>query len=632
VAGTSSFNAEYVIVGSGAGGGTLAARLAEGGRRVLLLEAGGDPRELEGDGPIDPGQNRMPEDYDVPVFHPMATENSSMAWKFFVRHYADQAQQSRDSKFCKAEDGVFYPRTAALGGCTAHNALITVYPHNDDWDAIARATGDDSWRAERMRALFERMENCHHRPFWRWLSYFGINPTRHGWRGWLHTEKEIPEALIDDHKLIELIAESAVLAFARVGLDIPNIVRSLESKGDPNDWRSVSCSAEGIRYPPLATHKHARNGTRERLLEVARKFPDRLVIELDALATRVLFDGKRAIGVEYLKGRRLYRAHGDQMPTAGERRECFASREVVLCGGAFNTPQLLMLSGIGPADELSRHDIEMKVNLPGVGGNLQDRYEVGVINRMKFDEWPILHGAEFRRGDPQFQDWQKGHRGVYATNGAVLAVIKKSFEQRPLPDLFCFGLLGYFRGYFPGYSALFPTHRNYLTWAILKAHTNNRGGRVRLRSADPLDPPDINFHYFDEGTDTLGDDLSSLVAGVRFVRELTEPLIRQGLIAEEELPGPALQTDAELASFIRNEAWGHHASCSCPIGPPDANGVVDGDFRVHGVAGLRIVDASVFPRIPGFFVVTSVYMVAEKAADVMLAAAAGSARVKATKR
>jgi choline dehydrogenase len=199
-----------------------------------------------------------------------------------------------------------------------------------------------------------------------------------------------------------------------------------------------------------------------------------------------------------------------------------------------------------------------------------------------------------------------------------LAAILKSRVERPLPDLFCFALLGLFGGYFPGYSSLAVTKPNYLTWAILKAHTQNRAGEVTLRSADPRDTPLINFHYFEEGSDTAGEDLDSMVAGIRFVRRLTAKLKADGLIAEEEQPGDSRQTDEELRDYVRTTAWGHHASCTCPIGPREAGGVLGSDFRVHGTQGLRVVDASVFPHIPGFFIVSAVYMIAEKAADVIL--------------
>jgi len=424
---------------------------------------------------------------------------------------------------------------------------------------------------------------------------------------------------LGDKDLVETILESVQAAFDGVGEPIEQVRALVDGQADPNDWRLVTANGVGIRYTPLTTRNHQRTGTRERVLDVAAKYPDRLGIEMNALATRVILGpDNRAVGVEYLKGPRIYRPHGDAATDGGERREIRASREVILAGGAFNTPQLLMLSGIGPRKVLEQYGIEVRVDLAGVGKNLQDRYEVGVVNRMSSD-WEVLKGARFGKGDPQYAEWAQGRRGVYTSNGAVLAVIKRSTPERPLPDLFCFALLGLFKGYFPGYSGLVPKHLNYLTWAILKAHTNNRGGEVTLRSADPRIAPAVNFRYFDEGTDTRGEDLDAVVEGIKFVRRITAPLKQGKLIAEEELPGGDVQSDEALRTFVRDNAWGHHASCTCPIGPIEAGGVLGTDFKVHGTQGLRVVDASVFPRIPGFFIVSAVYMVGEKAADVILA-------------
>jgi choline dehydrogenase-like flavoprotein len=261
--------------------------------------------------------------------------------------------------------------------------------------------------------------------------------------------------------------------------------------------------------------------------------------------------------------------------------------------------------------------IATRVDLPGVGRNLQDRYEVGVVNRMNHP-WEVLDGARFAKGDPQYEEWDKSRSGVDTTNGAVLGVIKRSSDAQPVPDLLCFALLGYFKGYEPGYSAKFAQKLNYLTWAVLKGHTVNRGGEVLLRSKDPLDMPYVNFHYFEEGTDREGKDLQAVVDGVKFVRTMTQGLKDQGLIEAEEIPGDEVQTDAQLLDFVRNNAWGHHASCSCQIGPANQDGVLSSDFRVHGTEGLRVVDASVFPRIPGLFILSAVYMIGEKAADVIL--------------
>lgn len=644
---------DYVIVGSGAGGGTLGARLAERGATVLILEAGadplgrvraesGDPGRREGADAGEPDRRAgadagdavgldgsatagLPGDYEVPAFSAFATENPAMKWDFYVRHYADDARQRRDPKYrerwTERDDsgGVLYPRAGCLGGCTAHNAMITVYPHNADWEHIRQLTGDPSWSAESMRGYFERLEECRHRPIMRFLAKLGFNPSRHGWSGWLPTEVAMPMGALDDEPLAEILRDAVRTALTERAARLKRIIWELFGRGDPNDWRLVRDDAFGIRYQPLATRDHARVGARERIVEVMASHADRLFVKLNCLATRVLFDAdNRAVGVEFLEGPRLYGAHAQPSGLEGVPGRVRARREVILAGGAFNTPQLLLLSGIGPADELARHGIPVRHDLPGVGSNLQDRYEVGVVNRMRFSSWEVLHDADFSADDPLYKEWSTKRKGMYTSNGAVISVIRRSAPERPLPDLFCFAILGDFRGYYPGYSARFRTEKNYLTWVILKAHANNRAGTVRLRSADPRDTPVITFHSFDEGTDDGGEDVRSVVDGIEFVRRLTRSMIEDGWITEEELPGGAVTDRADLERFVKDHAWGHHASCSCPIGDPGDGGVVDGDFRVHGVSGLRIVDASVFPKIPGFFIVSSVYTIAEKAADVMM--------------
>jgi choline dehydrogenase len=295
-----------------------------------------------------------------------------------------------------------------------------------------------------------------------------------------------------------------------------------------------------------------------------------------------------------------------------------AWREVVVCGGAFNTPQLLMLSGIGPAAELRRHGIDVRVDLAGVGRNLQDRYEVAVTHPLP-RPWEGLRGARFAKGDDAWQEWSGTPRGgMYISSGATIGVVRRSGPQAADPDIFAMALPTRFEGYFPGYSKWLHESPEFLSWAVLKAHTRNRAGTVRLRSADARDTPEIDFHYFEAAHDPDGDDLRAIVDAIKFVRQVMAPLVRSGAVSPEQVPGPDVACDEALARYVRDNAWGHHASCSCPIGAPEQGGVVDSRFRVHGTQGLRVVDASVFPRIPGFFIASAVYMIAEKAADAIL--------------
>jgi choline dehydrogenase-like flavoprotein len=139
---------------------------------------------------------------------------------------------------------------------------------------------------------------------------------------------------------------------------------------------------------------------------------------------------------------------------------------------------------------------------------------------------------------------------------------------------------------------------------------------VTLRNRDPLEPPIIDFNQFSEGAD---EDVRALVEGLRFARRLNDRVRARGVGSTEQVPGADRQSDEDLEAFVRQHAWGHHACGTCAIGPPDSGGVVGSDFRVHGTPNLRVVDASVFPRIPGFFIASAVYLIAEKAADVILA-------------
>jgi choline dehydrogenase len=612
---------DYVVVGAGAGGGVVAARLAEAGKRVLLLDAGDDPRKPQDKAP--PGRPLAP-DYEVPAFHPFASENPALRWDFWVRHYASTEQQERDWRYRREwdgemVDGVLYPRASGLGGCTGHNAMIIVRPNNADWNHIWQLTGDASWRASDMQKYFYRLERCRYRSFlFRLLDWlFGWNPTGHGWHGWLTTERALPLRAILDWRLRRMLWKALLAA----GSLLPDVIDDwgwfTRSDGDPNDQRLMDAEASTVCITPMASAWHARTGTRDFLLDVQRKFPDRLTIRLNALVTRVNIDRdtKAARGVFYHEGVRLYRASARPYGEAGEEKYVGAGREVILAGGAFNTPQLLMLSGVGDPQHLAEHSIAPVKGLGGVGRNLQDRYEIGVVNRVE-PAWAALRGTTYTTDDRQYRKWRWWRGGAYTSNGLLFSAMFPSRTDRQLPDLFGFFLLADFRGYYPGYSKRIKK-LNYLTWTVLKAYTHNTAGTVRLRSGDALERPEIDFHFLHEGNGSAADDLEAIGTGIKFGRRVADAI--GDLIVEEETPGRHLYTNDQLKRHIEDNTWGHHACGTCAMKPEEQGGVVDSQFRVHGIANLRVVDASIFPRIPGYFIVSSIYMIAEKAADVILA-------------
>jgi choline dehydrogenase-like flavoprotein len=455
-------------------------------------------------------------------------------------------------------------RGRALGGSSAINAMGFVRGHRSSYDAWV-AAGAEGWGFDDLLPYFQRSENAP-----------GRDPRVRGIGGPLTVGPANPP-----NPVIAACLEAASEQGHGLAADISGGLEVGFGLLDLNIVGGRRQSAADAYLRPVLARRN-------------------LQVVPDALVHRLHIAGDRCTGVMYSTGQDLISAS--------------CSGEVILAAGSIGSAQLLMLSGIGPPDMLQRYGIQVRVALPGVGANLQDRYEIGVVNRMKFPEWDAYLGATFSTGDAQFAEWKSRGAGMYATNGAVLTLFRRSSGAAELPDLFCMSLLAPFRGYFPNYSRLFSEHLNYLTWVVLKAHTRNSAGRVTLRSSDPRDTPSIDFNYFQQGGE---EDLDAVIDGIRFVRRLTAGLKREGLIEKEELPGDL--SEKELRDFVRCNCWGHHASCTCAIGPWEQNGVLTSDFRVHHTLGLRVVDASVFPRIPGFFIASSIYMIGEKAADAILA-------------
>ncbi|KAF2214536.1 hypothetical protein CERZMDRAFT_95799 [Cercospora zeae-maydis SCOH1-5] len=608
---------DYIVVGSGAGGGPLASRLARAGHKTLLIEAGDDQT----------GNSNT----TVPIFQTLVSGDPKIRWDFYVTHYKDQERARRDPKYVYdvgngevytgltpppgAKDlGILYPRAGTLGGCVTHNALIWITAHDSDWNNIQSLTEDDSWSASNMKQYLGKVKE------------------------WLPTEPTDPTILLRDLQLVQQLAGGASVATPG-SIDLLKPVLGLTSAliGNPNAEVPGRDSAEGFYPIPLTMKNGERVGVREFIKDtVAGGFP--LTVRTDTFVTKVDFDTSgdkpKAVGVEYLSGSHLYKAS----PLSGGRGtlgSAKASKEIILAGGAYNTPQLLKLSGIGPEEELNLFDIPVLVNSPGVGTNMQDRYEIG-LNVQHDEDFAILDGCtlDAKPHDECYKQWTNSpyilaQRGVYATNGLAATMIKRSeFAANSDVDTFVFGSPANFTGYFPEWYNHVLDQHNFFSWYTLKAHTRNTAGTVTLRSADPLDPPQIDFNYFDTGTTTNGADqadLNAMIQALKLSRSALQkynqlPLsLLGGSKYKEFFPGPEVTSDEDLGTYIKDRAWGHHASCSVPIGADDdMNTPLDSRFRVKGVNGLRVVDASVFPRIPGVFITAPILVMSEKAADVIL--------------
>lgn len=587
---------DYVVVGAGAGGVPLAVRLAEAGWSVLVLDAG--PATSD------------PDVYSVPAFHLFASSDRQISWDFWVRHYSDPA--AHGSAFVPERDGVLYPRASTLGGCTAHHALLMLAPESDDWDRIGRITGDPSWNALVMARYQERV------------------------REWLPIETSPAAVLSEDPTLARIVSaaliETGHLAPPASDVDVAR-GRARGTLLDPNDPAGVEAYREGAFLVPQSTRDGRRYGTRERLLEAVPELEGRLAVQSDALVERVLFDDDtadgtpRAVGVEVVVAPYQYGASPAQRPLTprarrAARQRVTARREVVVAAGAFTTPQLLMLSGIGPARHLREVGVPVRVDAPGVGGNLQDRYEMTVVTA--YDRpFSVLEGKTYGQpGDPGMREWRSGDpNALYRSNGILVGVKRKVAGGSEHPELFVFGAPSSFTGYRPGFAEDGVRGGDHFTWAVIRGHQRSMHGTVRLRSTDPTEPPAIDFRYFEDGgdSDDVRQDLRAVRQGLEEARRInrTADRLRFGDAAtdREVYPGSALHDDA-LDDVIRRDAWGHHASCTARMGADgDPEAVLDADFRVRGVHGLRVVDASVFPVIPALFPLMTIYAVSERAAD-----------------
>ena len=455
---------------------------------------------------------------------------------------------------------VWLPRGRVLGGSGSVNGMFYMRGHSRDFDTW-KSLGCSGWSYADVLPYFKRMENS-----WRGAGRY------HGGDG---PVRVLP---IDTSRLLhEPLMQTAAAAGFGVTDDLAGDLEEGFARGEATiDDRGRRVSTARAYLRPALGRKN-------------------LTLELKALTTRVLIEGARAVGVEYRRD--------------GQLRQVRAEREVILCGGSYNSPQLLMLSGVGPADALRRLGLTPRVDLP-VGRNLSEHPYVPV----EFEcARPVsfLNELRFDRALRSVARWALFGSGAFATqlNSCNVVVCTRPEELQPDVQLMCNPVRMDAKLWFPG---LTPRQAHHVTAGVVILHQRSRG-RVELRSTDPADPPRIFLNLFEDP-----EDLATARRGIEIARRIYRTRPQLDLVARELLPGAALTTDAELNAHILATAQvAQHPVGTCAMGV-GAGSVVDPQLRVHGIDGLRVVDASVMPTVPGANTNAAVIMIAEKASDLIL--------------
>jgi len=456
---------------------------------------------------------------------------------------------------------LYQPRGKVLGGTSSINGMVYIRGNHADYDEW-RQRGCTGWDWDSVLPYFRKAEDQQRGP-----SEF------HGTGGPLRVSDQPTRS-----ELADRVIEAAVQA-------------GLPANDDFN-----GAQQEGTGYYQSTTGKSRRWSTATAYLRPARARAN-LIVHTNAHATRILFDDGRASGVSYLRNGVACTAH--------------ARGEVIVCGGVFNSPQLLQLSGIGPGPLLREMGIEVMRDMPAVGAHLQDHFYVRLAFRCTR---PItmndLANSLPRKAMAALQ-YAVLRSGPLAANGVTAGAFARSDPRLERPDLqLSFTAWSYAtrdrRGAvahpFPGFS-------------LSAVHLRPDGrGSVRLKSPDPLAAPAIRFNFLQTRY-----DVQALTAGMRLARNIARQPALAPYVAEEIIPGPAVNTDAEFEANIRRTAISNlHPVGTCRMGP-DGESVVDPRLRVHGVDGLRVVDAAIMPTVPAGNTNAPTIMIAEKASDMILA-------------
>ncbi|KAJ7472714.1 hypothetical protein FB451DRAFT_1250474 [Mycena latifolia] len=584
---TSQAEFDFVVVGAGVGGGPIAARLVENGFSVLVVDAGHDVYNVN---------------TTIPFYFGRAVDDPQLELNYTVDEYSEGAKFPRNESW--------YPRARGVGGSTVHNVMINnIANMENDFNNLASMFNDSTWSYDNMRNYFKLTEHN---------LYLNESNPDHGFNGWLPTNIN-PTSILENPQFADP--------------QLVDIVNTLATAVTPtlDDMNSAANDlAVGIANPSYTVDEnHNRTSVRDHLVSVNASSAGKLQFALDTLATKIVMCDSGtggpsiAYGVEIAPGAAL--AVASNFKGKGHlRTKLIAVRhEVIISAGVFQTPQLLMLSGIGDQDELSQFGIDPIVHLPGVGANLQDHDEVANIwtlkqNHTLFNGCTVLYTPE---EDPCLAFWtESGHQNLYSFGASLFMMMSKSLPSLDAPDTLIYWAPGYFPGFsVRGFPDLLADTHNALTAVVLLAHPSSRGV-VRLTGSHPQDALRIEKHHFEAADGEQ--DIVALREAIKVARGIVNhPNISMHLEAQV-FPDPDNGTDEEIDDHTLEHVFGHHACCTAAIGADDdSNAVLDGNFKVRGVENLRVVDISSWPIVPGWFVTTPTYMISEKAADVVIAAA-----------